>query len=159
MKTMLLSFSNDWFPYLNSGRMNFEYRKVLPAEETRVFFYVSRPVMAVTGMAHFGPRERLEDWLKLYGGRSERVRAHILDYMTDCKYAAKIYEYCQTNEIPLQQLRKAVPGFMPPRLYCFIDGTPTLEYIERHIKPGGKRWKFSFEHIADGDICNILGGE
>ena len=157
MRTILFSFSNYWFQYLNSGKMRFEYRKVLPAEETRVYYYVSQPVMAVTGIAHYGPRENLKCWLTLYGNRSEAVRSRILDYMTDCKYAVKIYEYIQTNKIPLKQLRRDVPGFKPPRMYYFIDNTPLLGYLEKNLKPCGKSWEFTFDQVLDEDICNIEG--
>ena len=157
MRTILLSFSYEWFQYIDSGKMNFDYRKVLPVEETRVFFYVSRPVMAITGMAHFGPRENLKDWLDMYGDRSEIVRSRILGYMTDCRYAVKIYDYCQTNRVSLQELREKVPGFKPPRMYYYIDGTPLIVYLENNLKPSGKKWSFSFDQILDEDICNILG--
>ena len=156
MRTILLSFSNEWFQYLNSGKMKFEYRKAFPVEETKVYFYVSRPVMAITGIAHFGPRESLMDWLNLYGNRSEIIRNRILDYMTDCKYAVKIYDYSQTNRIDLQQLRKDIPGFIPPHMYYYIDETPLLTYLEKRVKPLGMRWKFSFEHIDENEICNIM---
>jgi len=137
--------------------MKFEYRKVLPAEETRVYYYISHPVMAITSIAHYGPRENLKDWLALYGERSETVRNRILDYMTDCNYAVKIYEYIQTNKISLEQLRKDIPGFKPPRMYYFIDNTPLLDYLEKSLRPSGKRWEFTFEDVDDNDICNILG--
>ena len=157
MRKLLFSFSNYWFQYLNLGKMKFEYRKVLPAEETWVYYYVGKPVMAITGMAHYGSRESLKDWLTLYGSRSETVKNRILDYMTDCNYAVKIYEYIQTNRIPLQELRENVPGFNPPRMYYYIDNTPLLEYLENNVKPCGKKWEFSFDQILDKDICNILG--
>lgn len=157
MNTILLSFSKEWFRYLNQGEMKFEYRRSLPAKETRVYFYVSHPVKVVTGMAHFGPREPLKEWLNQYGSRSKTLRNRILDYMTDCNYAVKIYEYIQTNRIPLRELRENVPGFNPPRMYYFIDNSPLLEYLENNLKPSGKRWKFTFEDVADSDICNILG--
>ncbi len=155
MRTILFSFSNYWFQYLNSGKMKYEYRKVLPAVKTKVYYYVSRPVMAITGIAYYGPRENLKDWLTLYGNRSETVRNRILDYMTDCEYAVKIYEYIQTNKIPLEQLRREIPGFKPPRMYYFIDNTPLLDYLEKNLKPSGKRWSYTFHQVADEDICNI----
>ena len=156
MRTILLSFQDQWFQELTEGRMKFEYRMVLPSEETRVFFYVSRPKMVVTGIAHFGAREALEDWLNIYGNRSNEVKARIQDYLSDCRYAAKIFSFQETNAIPLKAIQKDLPGFLPPRMYYYLDDTDILDYLEKNLTPTGNRWEFKFSEsdIHDEDICN-----
>ena len=126
MRTILLSFQSEWYEKLVAGKMKFEYRMVLPKEETIVYFYVSKPIMAITGVAHFGARELLEDWLESYGKKNTETKKRIQNYMADCKYAARIYSYQETNAIKLQQLRKDIKGFAPPRMYYFIDETEDL---------------------------------
>lgn len=154
MKTILLSFQPQWFQELETGKMKFEYRMVLPKEETTAFFYVSNPVMCISGKAHLGAREDLKDWLQIYGNRSIEVKNRINSYLEDCRYAAKIHEFQQTNSIPLDKLRTDIPGFMPPRMYYYIDNTDLLAYLNTNIVPSGNHWSFSFNSIIDDDICN-----
>ena len=130
MKTILLSFQDAWFKDLEEGRMKFEYRMVLPAEETKVYFYVSKPQMVITGYAHFGAREDLHEWLNKFGNRSKEVKKRILSYLEDCRYAAKIFSFQQTNAITLKQLRDDLPSFNPPRMYYYIDNTDLMEYLD-----------------------------
>lgn len=153
MRTILLSFTYDWFEVLQRGEKKFEYRKKFPENDTLVYFYVSRPVSAITGMAHFGKREELADWLVKYKDRSLGVRARIRDYLLDCRYAIPMDWFQKTNAIGLEQLRQEAPGFEVPRMYISLDGTELLEYLKREIKPIGKRMEFSFEEIKDEDIC------
>lgn len=119
MNTILLSFSADWFRELEAGRMKFEYRKHFPEGETKVFFYVSNPIKAVTGIAYFAPRERLSDWVDKYSNRSEAVQSRIKDYLSDCRYAMPILSFQPTERITLEQLKRDLPGFIIPRMYYY----------------------------------------
>lgn len=153
MKTILLSFQNEWFQLLEAGKSKYEYRMVLPEEETKVFFYVSKPIMAISGMAYFGPRESLQEWLSTYGKKSAEVKSRIEEFLTDCKYAVPIYSFQPTNRISLQQLRDDVPGFAPPRMYYYIDNTDLSAYLEANLHPIGEPFHFSFDKDNLNDIC------
>lgn len=153
MRTILLSFQDEWFRQLEIGKMKYEYRKVLPSEETRVFFYVSRPVMAITGIAYFGAREDLREWLNEYGKCSQIVYDRIMEYLKDCRFAAKIYSFQKTNKISIQTMKKEFPRFIPPRMYFYLDNTSILDYLEKNLYPQGKKKEFLFDKILD-DICN-----
>lgn len=153
MSTILLSFEHDWFEMLKSGQKKFEYRKHFPKGNTTVYFYVSRPVMAITGVAHFSNRERLEDWKDLYCDRGKEVVDRIADMMTDCRYAMPCLDFQPTNKIPLTQLREEIPGFIVPRMYYYIDDTPLLEYLEKNLHPTSDKLIHFFEIIEDDDIC------
>lgn len=55
MSTVLLSFENEWFECLKKGIKKFEYRKhFLVGKTTTVYFYVSKPVKAICGIAIMG---------------------------------------------------------------------------------------------------------
>lgn len=76
-RTILLSFTPDWFEKLEKGDMKYEYRKHFPEGNVIVYFYVSSPVKAITGLAHFACREELANWKIKYNDYSEDVRARI----------------------------------------------------------------------------------
>lgn len=56
MSTILLSFEPEWFSLLENNIKKFEYRKHFPKGKTTVYFYVSNPVKAITGIAEFDER-------------------------------------------------------------------------------------------------------
>jgi len=153
MNTILLSFQDCWFSQLESGNTKFEYRMVLPKDETRVFFYVSRPVMAVTGIAHFGAREELKEWLLTYGSRSDALKKRIEEYLVDCRYAVKVFDFQKTSRICLKQIRSIFPGFVVPRMYYYITDEAILNYFETNLIPIGRKQENSFSIVYDDDIC------
>lgn len=153
MRSILLSFEPYWFDRMAAG-MKFEYRKNFPKEPVRVYFYVSSPVKAISGIAHFGNRERLSDWLVKYADRGPEVRAHIEDFMQDCNYAIPMHSFQLTNKLSLEQLRRELSRFIVPRMYCFIPEDSELQrYLDANLKPIGKPLIHTFEHLADEDIC------
>ena len=152
MKSILLSFSPDWFEKLSNGELKFEYRKNIPEGPVLVYFYVSRPIKAIMGVAHFGKREMLEDWISKYGGRSENVRQRILEYMEDCRYASPIYSFQMIQPILLSQMQQAFSNFVVPRMYYYLNGD-LLRYIEQNCIPIGQPIINTFEELLDEDIC------
>lgn len=154
MKTMLLSFDAETFAELESNKMKFEYRKVLPAEEMKVYFYVTRPVMAISGVAHFGQRENLANWKERFADRSIEVLNRIDDYLTDCKYVVPILDFQRTNRISLKQLTSDLPDFIVPRMYYFIDDTSLNSYLEKNLIPTSDLVVNTFDRISDDDICS-----
>ena len=153
MSTILLSFECDWFSLLESGEKKFEYRKHFPKGKTTVYFYVSKPVMAITGIAEFAEREELSDWLKKYEDRPSEVKERIADMMSDCKYAIPCVRFQKTNKIPLLKLRTDIDNFIVPRMYYYLDDLPMLKYLENTLKPIGNAIYHQFDVIADDDIC------
>ncbi|MDB2108604.1 hypothetical protein PMW03_00440 [Clostridium paraputrificum] len=154
MSTILLSFEPDWFSFLESGKKKFEYRKHFPTgEDTTVYFYVSQPVKAITGIAHFGKRENLSDWLAKYSARPQEVKDRINDFMTDCRYAVPMKTFTKTNKIPLDKLRNDLPNFIVPRMYYYIDDSELLEYLQTNLLPTEDTRINDFSFIADIDIC------
>lgn len=153
MSTILLSFDADTFLKLERGGKKFEHRKHLPDGETKVIFYVSHPIKAISGIAEFGCKEELIGWLDKFGDRPQEVIDRINDYLTDCNYVAPIYKFQPTNRIPLDKLREDIPGFIVPRMYYYLDNLPLLDYLEKELVPTGEVITHSFDVILDDEIC------
>lgn len=153
MSTILLSFEAEPFSRLESGEKKFEYRKHFPLGDTIAYFYVSKPVKAITGIAYFGNRERLSDWAQKYSDRPSSVQNRIQDYLLECNYAVPLLRFQKTNQIPLEKLRADLRGFVVPRMYYYIDDHPLLKYLGDNISLEGNPIIHTFETIADSDIC------
>ena len=153
MSTILLAFEPDWFDKLSTGEKKFEYRKHFPKGNTTVFFYVSNPVKAITGIAEFAERESLNDWKEKYAERPVDVMERINDFATDCRWAMPMVKFQPTNKITLEQIREAFPDFIVPRMYYYIDNSYLLKYLESNLIPQGQPLNHSFDLINDDDIC------
>lgn len=154
MSTILLSFHADTFLKLERGGKKFEHRKHFPEGETKVIFYVSHPIKAISGIGYFGCREELVTWLDKYADRPQEVIDRIKDYLTDCNYVAPMYKFQPTNRISLEEVREDNPGFIVPRMYYYLDNHPLLDYLEKNLIPAGEMITHSFDVIGDDDICN-----
>lgn len=113
---------------MEQGKMKFEYRKQLPKEDCIIYFYVSSPIKAISGIAYCGAAEPLTNWVERYKDKPTEIRKRIDYYLTDCNYVIPIYKFQNTNYIKLDQLKKDIPGCNVPRMYFFINDTPLEEY-------------------------------
>lgn len=154
MSTILLSFEPEWFSLLESGKKKFEYRKHFPdGGETTVYFYVSNPVKAITGVAVFGKKEKLSTWKEKYSDRPVKVTERISEFMEDCNYAIPMLSFTKTTRIPLKQLRTDIEGFIVPRMYYYIDDSDLLNYLKANLTSLEETHQNYFSFISDDDIC------
>ena len=153
MRTILLSFEPDWFSKLEEGKVKFEYRKNLPDESVKVYFYVSSPVKAISGIAIFGQRENLIDWKKKYQSRGPEVVSRIDDYLTDCRYVVPITQFQKTSSIPLSTIRNDIKNFVVPRMYYYIEGSELEQYLEKNLTEKDASIIHDFTTIGNDDIC------
>lgn len=116
------------------------------------YMYVSSPVKAVTGIVYLGKRHLLSNWREEFKNDKDAV-ARIEKYQESYRYAMEIDEFQETTEISLDDLRHAVPGFVAPQMYIYLDGTELLEYINKHIKIQKVHLIHSFNRIASEQIC------
>ena len=98
MSTILLSFSADWFEKLEAGQVKFEYRKHFPVGETTVYFYVSNPTKAITGIARFAERQQLCEWTDKFASRSPMVQQRIAEYLEDCRFAMPVLAFQKNKQ-------------------------------------------------------------
>ena len=152
MRKMLLSFKPEVYEKIKSGMKIFEHRRYFPDEPIMAYMYVSSPVKAVTGIVYLGKRHLLSDWREEFKNDKDAV-ARIEKYQESYRYAMEIDEFQETTEISLDDLRHAVPGFVAPQMYMYLDGTELLEYINKHIKIQKVHLIHSFNRIASEQIC------
>lgn len=152
MRKMLLSFKPEVYEKIKSGKKIFEHRRNFPDEPIMAYMYVSSPVKAVTGIVYLGKRHLLSDWREEFKNDKDAV-ARIEKYQESYRYAMEIDEFQETAEISLDDLRHAVPGFVAPQMYMYLDGTELLEYINKHIKIQKVHLIHSFNRIASEQIC------
>ena len=148
----LLSFKPEVYEKIKSGKKIFEHRRNFPDEPIMAYMYVSSPVKAVTGIVYLGKRHLLSDWREEFKNDKDAV-ARIEKYQESYRYAMEIDEFQETTEISLDDLRHAVPGFVAPQMYMYLDGTELLEYINKHIKIQKVHLIHSFNRIASEQIC------
>lgn len=143
MSTILLSFTPDWFEYLEKGIKKYEYRRHFPTGETTAYFYVSNPVKAITGIAHFGERQLLSSGKNKVVASPKEVIDHVNDNNSGCRFAVPCLSFQPTNKIPLNTLRADVPGFIVPRMYYYIDDSDLLHYLQSNLRASGPK----IEHL------------
>ena len=156
VKKILLSFKPVWAEKISTGEKIFEYRKRFCDEPVMAYMYVSRPVMAVTGIVMLDRRISLQSWLEEYK-YNEEVRVRIEDYMCRNNFAMPILEYRPTNVLSLKSIQESVHGFIVPQMYYNLEpGTELFEYLERNICIKGKRIVNSFDEKIEDNICKKM---
>ena len=149
---MLLSFKPDVYDKIKAGVKIFEHRRNFPDEPIMAYMYVSAPVKAITGIVYLGKRHLLSDWKKAFKDDKDAV-ARIEQYEKSYRYAMEIMEFQETTNIPLDDLRRDVSGFVAPQMYVYLDGSGLLNYIDKHIEYKEKHITNTFECIKSEEIC------
>ena len=116
------------------------------------YMYVSSPVKAITGIVYLGKRHLLSDWREEFKSDKDAV-ARIEKYQELYRYAMEIVEFQEISEISLDDLRHAVPGFVAPQMYIYLDGTELLDYIEIRAEKRDIHIKNMFHNIDSHLIC------
>ncbi|RGF13154.1 hypothetical protein DW187_00485 [Ruminococcus sp. AM16-34] len=152
MRKILLSFKPEVYEKIKSGEKIFEHRRNFPDEPIMAYMYESAPVKAITGIVYLGKRHLLSDWREEFKNDRDAV-ARIEKYQESYRYAMEIDEFQETTEIPLEDLRRAVPRFVAPQMYIYLDGTELLEYIDKHIKMGTVNLSHTFNEVVSEQVC------
>ena len=74
MRTMILSFSYEWYPQLISGEKIYEHRKRFCKEPVIAYIYIGLPYRQLMAVAELGKQECMESWLERYAtyGKGDR---------------------------------------------------------------------------------------
>lgn len=130
---VLLSLKRAWLLRMVSGEKKHEFRRVFVSVPTCAFVYLVKPDAIVSHVlwlgsavkgspgeiAEIGERERVggaESLLRYFGNRS-------------VAFALPILGVGEIEPISLEELRKTVPGFMPPQSYFRLENHPVLLQI------------------------------
>lgn len=156
MKKILLSFKPFWHEKISTGEKIFEYRKRFCDEPVLAYMYVSRPVMAVSGIVLLEHRISLQSWLNEYKDDRD-VCERIKESMSRNSYAMPILEYIPTNALTIKTIQESVPGFIAPQMYYnLLPGTDLCEYLEKNIHSVGEKVVNSFDGNIKDDICKKM---
>lgn len=149
---MLLSFKPEVYDKIKAGVKIFEHRRNFPDEPIMAYMYVSAPVKAITGIVYLGKRHLLSEWKEEFKYDKDAV-ARIEEYEKSYRYVMEIDEFQETTRIPLDDLRRDVPGFVAPQMYVYLDGTELLTYIEEHISHLEGHIKRQIAIIESDSVC------
>lgn len=146
MKEIFLSFRPEYFKPLLYGIKKYEYRKRFCEEETKAYLYLSGKSRLVVGVMELGKSIRLdltrENYLN-YPETLKRVDAYIAGKDINAIPIKSLTLF--KTPISLEEIRKEIPGFMPPQMYFILENHPKLkDLLER--QPLDKRM---FIHTHD----------
>lgn len=153
MRTIILSFKEEWYPQLISGEKIYEHRKRFCDEPVMAYIYLGLPRRQLVAIAELGKREELVDWLKRYNADNKAVE-RIKDYLARNRYAMPIQSIQEIEPIDMRKMEREIAGFRVPISYMFLDDKPEVfEYIKRNTKPIGIRKEHDFSDITSKDVC------
>lgn len=153
MKTILLSFSNEWYPALKDGEKIYEHRKRFCKEKVTAYLYIGYPVKKVVAIITLDKRIPLEDWLIEYSANPNTC-ARVQDFMTRNKYAMPILDYQEIQPISLEEYKTQNPKFIVPRSYYILENNPSLkEYLELRTEKIGKKRTNNFDGNMEDIVC------
>ena len=92
MRTMLLSFSPEWYQDLSNGRKIYEHRKRFFNEPVIAYIYLGLPHRQIVAKIHLGKWEELSDWLTKYSYDMDAVE-RIKDYLTRNRFAMPYMQF------------------------------------------------------------------
>lgn len=153
MRTIILSFSPDWYPYLRSGDKIYEHRKRICAETVRAYIYLGNPYRQIVAVATLGDREKIEDWLEKYKYNAAALM-RIKDCLTRNVYAKPICDFQEIKPIDIRLMEKEIDNFRVPISYMFIDDREDIfNYIKEREVANSRKIVHDFSKVDVDKIC------
>lgn len=150
MKSILLSFSNEWYPPLKDGLKIYEHRKRFCKEEVKAYLYIGKPIHKVVAIVTLGKRIALEDWLQQYK-HNPATFSRIMDFKQRNNYAMPIIDFQEIIPISLDEYKQKNKRFIVPRSYYYLDNNVSLnDYLVNNTHLiGDKKTNFFPPNIED----------
>lgn len=157
MKEIFLSFNYKYFKPLLFGIKKYEYRKRFCNEETKAYLYLSGKPKYIIGVMELGKPIRLD-----------YTRDNYLDYPDTLKRVDEYILNRDINAIPIKSLalfknpmsiddiRKQIPGFMPPQMYYNLDNMPKLKILLNRLELGDKLFIHKHDHIYYDNLAKSI---
>lgn len=153
MRTIILSFSYEWYPQLISGQKIYEHRKRFCKEPVIAYIYIGLPYRHLVAIVELGKQEPIAAWLDKYSNDGAAL-SRIQDYLMRNKVAMPIYSVQEIVPIDMRIMEKEIEGFRVPISYMFIDNKPMLyKYITSRTVFKGEKIVHSFCNITSKEIC------
>lgn len=153
MRSIFLSFSPQWYPYIENGKKIYEHRKRFCAEPVIAYLYLGLPYQQIVAVLELGERIDMRSWLEKYKDEQETV-LRIEKSLTKNRYAMEIRKVKFIEPISIKEIIDNFPDFHIPQSYFYLDSKPELfEYIKHRIKVTRQENVNSFENIPGDLIC------
>ena len=153
MRTMILSFSYQWYKPLVDGRKIYEHRKRFCNEPVTAYVYLGLPYRQLVAIIELGQKIEIDKWLEIYSNDSQAID-RIKDCMTRNKVAMPIYSVQIIEPIDMRKAEEKIKGFRVPISYMFLDNRPELfEYIKSRTILKGSGIEHKFDNIKSEQIC------
>ena len=153
MKTVLLSFSYEWYGYLKNGLKVYEHRKRFCNEPVLAYVYLGLPYRIIAAKMTLGKPVSIRDWKEKYKYDDKAIE-RIDDCLTRNNVAMPILSFQEIEDIDIRQIESVFPDFRVPISYLYLDNKPEIyEYIKRHEKNIGEPITHSFDNISSNQIC------
>ena len=155
MEEIVLSFNPEWYEDIIRGRKRFEYRKNFLKEPCIAYIYLTSPQKIFVSKIWFGKGEKLSsicDKLQDKGDILIRVNNFIEQYGD--QYAIPILKIQSIEDISLEEIRKEIPNYIPPRTYSYLKNNEVLYRYLSKVKK--ERNIIKFDYIKDDykELCN-----
>lgn len=130
MKEIFLSFRPEYFKPLLYGIKKYEYRKRFCDEETKAYLYLSGKSKQVIGVMELGRPIRLDLKREEYLNYPQTLK-RVDEYISNRNINAIPIKSLELFDKPidLEDIRKEIPGFMPPQMYFVLDNHPKLKSL------------------------------
>ena len=157
MKEIFLSYKSEYFEPLLYGIKKYEYRKRFCDEKTRVYLYLSGKARQVVGILELGKPIRLDLTRDDYICNPETLK-RVDEYIFRGNiYAIPICSLTLFKEpLLLDEIRKDIPGFMPPQMYYVLDNHPQLKQILERQNLGEKVFNHKHDEIYFDNLAKSV---
>ena len=153
MRTIILSFSHQWYEPLVDGRKIYEHRKRFCNEPVKAYIYLGLPYRQLVAIAELGKKEEIAEWLDIYSNDSQAID-RIKDCLTRNNVAMPVYNVQEIEPIDMREAEKVIKGFRVPISYMYLDDKPELfEYIKTRTVLKGSRIEHKFDEVKSEEIC------
>ena len=155
MRSIFLSFSPEWYPYIQSGDKIYEHRKRFCNEPVVAYLYLGLPVQQIVAIVELGNRIEMREWLEQYKNDSAAI-ARIKDSLTRNNYAMEIKRVQFIEPINISDVISLFPDFHIPQSYFYLDGKEELfSYIKSRVVIIGDSIEHNFDNISSEKICRF----
>lgn len=153
MRSIFLSFSPEWYPYIENGKKIYEHRKRFCNEPVIAYLYVGLPVQKIVAILELGQREEITNWLERYKEDPAAIK-RIEDCLKRNRYAMEIKTIQFIEPIPIKTIIDEFPKFHIPQSYFYLDNKPEIfNFLKGKIVPKGNKIVNDFSKIKSTDIC------
>lgn len=133
MKSIFLSFSPEWYTYIENGKKIYEHRKRFCDEPVVAYLYIGLPVQKIVAILELGKREEITNWLEKYKDDPAAIE-RIKVCLTRNRYAMEIQTIQFIEPISIKTIIEKFPKFHIPQSYFYLDNKPELfDFLKQQV--------------------------